>query len=89
MLDTDNAGKYVSAKKAYSNCPGKEMQNALGFKDEIQRKAKLGKLLSEYQQRRNQRIATKHARSNMSSQEFGIWELSSPVQLDSPEQLPR
>ena len=62
VLDTNNTGKQVRADKAYGSRQRQEMLGTLGFKDEIQRKAKAGKPLSECQQRRNQRIARKRAK---------------------------
>lgn len=61
-LDLNNTGKPVRTDKAYPSKQRQEMLKALGFKDEMQRKAQKNKPLSACQQGRNRRIAKNRAK---------------------------
>ena len=58
VLDMHN----TSADKGYPSAARSQMLKVLGFREHIQRKAKVGKPLSECQKGRNQRIAKTRAR---------------------------
>ena len=62
VLDIYNTGKTVSADKGYVSRRRSQMLGVLGFKDDIQRKAKKKQPLSPCQEKRNQRIAKKRAK---------------------------
>ena len=62
VLDIYNSGKTVSADKGYVSRRRSQMLGVLGFKDDIQRKAKKKQPLSPCQEKRNQRIAKKRAK---------------------------
>lgn len=62
VLDRHNTSADVYADKGYPSAARSQMLKVLGYREHIQRKAKVGKPLSACQKGRNQRIAKTRAR---------------------------
>lgn len=62
VLDMHNTSADVYADKGYPSAARSQMLKVLGYREHIQRKAKVGKPLSACQKGRNQRIAKTRAR---------------------------
>lgn len=62
VLDNDNSSKTFTVDKGYENKERERRLQAEGWRPQIQRKAKKGKLISATQKHRNRRLASPRAR---------------------------